>query len=261
MAERAGTIRGWLAHPLTRGLSIDDPRTTATRKQIIQEKAFLRKIYEDWYRSLAAAVPEGPGHVLEIGSGAGFLEEFIPGLITSEVFPCPGVKMVVDARQLPFHVGSLRAIVMTDVLHHIPEPRKLFAEAARCVRPGGVVTMIEPWVTPWAGLVYGRMHHEPYRPDAAEWEFPSTGPLSGANIALPWIMFVRDRKVFEAEFADWEVRRVRLHTPFRYLVSGGVSMRTLMPGFAHGVVKGLECMFKPIMNYVGMFAQVTLVRR
>ncbi len=260
MTGPAATIRGWLAHPLTRGLAIDDPRTTATRHRIIREKAFLRKIYEDWYRSLAAAVPEGPGEVLELGSGAGFLEKFIPNLITSEVFPCEGVRMVVDARKLPFADGSLKAIVMTDVLHHIPEPRRLFSEAARCVRPGGVITMVEPWVTPWAGFVYGRMHHEPYQPDAADWEFPSTGPLSGANIALPWIMFSRDRAKFEAEFPRWRVERVRPHTPLRYLLSGGVSMRSLMPGAAHGLVKGLERILSPIGASVAMFAQVTLTR-
>jgi len=44
--------------------------------------------------------------------------------------------------------GSLRAIVMTDVLHHIPNVESFFAEAARCVRPGGVIVMIEPWLTP-----------------------------------------------------------------------------------------------------------------
>jgi SAM-dependent methyltransferase len=261
MSGPAAAVRTWLAHPLTRGLSIDDPATTAIRRRIIREKPFLRKIYEDWYRTLAAAIPEGPGEVLELGSGAGFLEEFIPNLITSEVFPCPGVKMVVDARQLPFESGSLKAIVMTDVLHHIPGPRKLFAEAARCVRPGGVITMIEPWVTPWAGFIYGRMHHEPYRPDATEWEFPSSGPLSGANIALPWIVFSRDRASLEGEFPQWKVERIRLHTPLRYVLSGGVSMRSLMPGFAHGPVKALEWMLSSLARELAMFAQVTLQRQ
>jgi hypothetical protein len=60
--------------------------------------------------------------------------------------------------------------------------------------------MIEPWVTPWSRLVYTRMHHEPFVPAAAQWEFLTTGPLSGANGALPYILFSRDRAQFELEF-------------------------------------------------------------
>jgi hypothetical protein len=104
------------------------------------------------------------------------------------------------------------------------------------------------------------MHHEPYRPDATEWEFPSSGPLSGANIALPWIMFARDREVFEGEFPQWRVERVRLHTPLRYLVSGGISMRSLAPGGAHGLFKGVEWLLSPFGGQLAMFASVKLER-
>lgn len=256
----AAMFRGWLAHPLTRGMALDDPRTTEARRAIVRGKPFLRKVYEGWYRSLAAAVPEGPGGVLELGSGAGFLEEFIPGLITSDVMPCEGVARVVDARRMPFGEGELKAIVMTDVLHHIAEPRVFFAEAARCVRAGGVVSMIEPWVTAWSRLVYRRLHHEPFRPEAAAWEFPASGPLSGANGAMPWMIFERDRPAFEAEVPQWRIERVRVHTPLAYLLSGGVSMRSFLPGWAHGAVRFGEGMLRPVMNQVGMFAQVTLVR-
>ena len=42
-------LRSILAHPLTRGRSIDDPVTTDLRRSIITSKPFLRAIYEDWY--------------------------------------------------------------------------------------------------------------------------------------------------------------------------------------------------------------------
>src|SRR5437764_1132092 len=79
-------------------------------------------------------------------------------LITSDVFAAPGVDRIIDARELPFADASLRAIAMTDVLHHIAEPRRFLVEATRCIRPGGVLTMIEPWVTPWSRLVYRHLH-------------------------------------------------------------------------------------------------------
>ncbi len=81
-------LKSWISHPLTRGLYIDDLRTTHRRSQIIQQKVFLWRIYEEWYASIASALPSVEGLVLELGSGAGFMKDIIPGLITSEVFDC-----------------------------------------------------------------------------------------------------------------------------------------------------------------------------
>lgn len=251
-------IRAWLAHPLTRNLVLDDPRMTALRRRIIAGKPFLRAIYEEWYAGIVNALPGGEGAVLELGSGAGFLHEHIPGLITSDVTPGGSARVALDAHGLPFQDGSLRAIVMVDVLHHLHDVRRFFREAARCVRPQGAVVMVEPWVTPWSRFVYARLHHEPFQPDAADWSFPPGGPLSGANGALPWILFNRDRARFEDEYPEWSIRRIRLLMPFRYLLSGGVSMRSLMPGWSFGFWRSIEAWLSPWLPQLAMFAQVEL---
>jgi SAM-dependent methyltransferase len=253
-------LKAWLEHPLTRGLDPDDPRTTRLRQSIVAQKRFLRRLYEEWYQGLVADLPAGKGSVLELGSGAGFLREYIPDLITSEVFPTPGVRAVLDAHALPFADASLRAIVMTNVLHHLPRPRRFFAEAARCVTPGGAMVLVEPWVSAWSKLIYRKLHHEPFNPDAPQWEFPPTGPLSGANGALPWILFVRDRPQFEDEFPMWRVERVRPCMPFRYLLSGGLTTRWRMPGWSHAFWRSVEKCLQPWMHAWGMFAQFTLKR-
>jgi SAM-dependent methyltransferase len=253
-------LKEWLAHPLTKGMDIDDARTTELRRRIIREKPFLRKIYDEWYSAIAAALPPVGGAVLELGSGGGFQDEFIRDLITSEVFHCPGIRVVLDGCQLPFRDGALRAIVMTDVLHHVPQPRRFFADAARCVGMGGAVIMIEPWTTGWSKLIYKHLHHEPFAPAAPQWEFPSSGPLSGANGAMPWIIFERDRGQFEREFPTWRVETVRPMMPFRYLVSGGVSMRNLMPSWSYGAWRGLERVLQPCARQLGMFAFIVLRR-
>ncbi len=250
----------WLSHPLTRGLSIDDPRTTALRRQIVKEKPFLKKIYCEWYRSIAAALPAGPGRVLELGSGPGFLDQFIDGLITSEIFPCPGINVVLDGHCLPFADASLRAIAMVDVLHHLPRPRDFLCEAARCVRQDGAIVMIEPWASRWSEWVYRRFHNEPFEPRSAQWEFPASGPLSGANMAMPWMIFQRDRDLFEKEFPQWRVADIRPMMPFRYVLSGGVTRRSLMPGFMFGFWKGIETLLHPWRNSLAMFAQIRLTR-
>jgi SAM-dependent methyltransferase len=165
-----------------------------------------------------------------------------------------------DGAALPFADASLRAIVMVDVLHHIARPRDFFREAARCVRQSGAIVMVEPWVTNWSKLIYGHLHHEPFNPGATEWEFPSRGPLSSANGALPWIVFDRDRARFEQEFRCWRVQRIEPQMPFRYLVSGGISMRTLAPERTYPLWLGAENMLQPWMRSLAMFARIQVTR-
>jgi SAM-dependent methyltransferase len=263
MADRRGLgrLRAWLELPGASGSSLDHPSATLARREVLRKKPFLQKVYRDWYGRMLTALPVSGGKVLELGSGAAFLGEVVPGLVTSEIVAWEGVSMVADARALPFSPDSLRAILMTNVLHHLSDVRAFFREASRCVRPGGVVAMVEPWVTTWSRFVYGRFHDEPFAPEAGAWEFPSTGPLSGANGALPWIVFERDRRTFESEFSEWAIERAEPFMPLRYLLSGGLSLRSLMPGFSHGFWRGAEALLSPLRRQTAMFALVVLRRR
>ena len=90
-------VKAALAHPLTKELSIDDPETTVLRAEIIRQKAFLRRIYQSWYRLLIENIPAGDGQVAEIGSGAGFLKELYSAAITSEVFHSVNIDIVYNA--------------------------------------------------------------------------------------------------------------------------------------------------------------------
>jgi SAM-dependent methyltransferase len=240
---------------------LDDPRTTYARRQIIQEKEFLHKIYLEWYSSLSSTLHHPKKPILEIGSGAGFLSEHIPNLISSDIRSYPWLSIVLDGHHLPFASEALHAIVMNNVLHHMPTPEDFISEATRCVVPGGVLSMIEPWVTQWSTLIYKKLHHEPFNLLAKNWGFPSSGALSGANSALPWIIFERDRKRFEREFPQWKIMKISLGMPFRYLLSGGVSTRTLMPGFTFSFWRKLEEFFSPWMHKWAMFALIVLEKQ
>ena len=248
------------AHRLTRGLDLDDPLTIRLRQGILRDKKFLKRVYEEWYKRLALVMSPCEGPVLELGSGPGFLSEYIPGLITSDVLHCPEVDLVLDGRRLPFRDGSLGGIVMTNVFHHVARPRCLLKEAARCVRPGGAMAMIEPWVSTWSTLIYRTIHHEPFEPQAASWEFPPSGPLSGANGALPWIIFSRDNQRFREEFPEWHISSVTALNPFVYLVSCGFSDLDPMPAWCFGPWCALERAFQPWIGSWAMFSQIVLAR-
>jgi SAM-dependent methyltransferase len=49
-----------------------------------------------------------------------------------------------DATALPFRNGTFRSVFVRDLLHHLPEPRRATAEAARVLAPGGTLLVLEP---------------------------------------------------------------------------------------------------------------------
>jgi SAM-dependent methyltransferase len=251
----------WLAHPLTRDLHPDDPATTKARRQIVASKPFLRRIYAEWYGKLIARLPSLEGEVLELGSGAGFFRELLPEVITSEVFYCEAIQSVIDARKLPFRDGALRAIVMTDVMHHIPDIEAFLGEAQRTLRSGGRLLMVEPWVSTWSTFIYKRFHSEPFLPEASAWSFPATGPLSGANGALPWIVFDRDMEIFRRRYPTLQLVGIERFMPFRYLLSGGISTRVSMPGWSFVAWRALEGLLAPVQRHIAMFALIEIERR
>ena len=250
-------LTGLLSHPLSRGLDIDDPATTILRRDIIRSKPFLKRIYDEWYADISGYFSQS-SKVLELGTGAGFLKEYMNGLITSEVFPTAGIDLVVDAKQIPMEDESLDGIVMTNVLHHIPDCIRFFKEAERTIRPGGTLVMIEPWFTPWSGFVYKTLHHEPFSPNVAEWAFAGQGTLSDANGALPWIVFKRDKNRFEALFPDLRIEQISPMMPLSYILSGGISMRAFLPGWSFDFIRSLEKM--TVEKSMAMFVSIVITK-
>jgi len=167
------------------------------------------------------------------------------------------VDKVFSASKIPFEDGSVGAFLMIDVLHHITEPRVFFTEAARCLEVSGKIVMIEPANTLWARFIYRNFHHELFETQA-DWTLEAGGPLSVGNGALPWIIFSRDRKIFESQFPSLKIIAIRNHTPFRYLLSGGLSYRQLVPSFTYQLVKALEFALSPFNDWLGMFQTIEL---
>lgn len=234
---------------------LDNPATTDhLHRAILARKPFLRRLYLEYYRKFRQSLPATSSHpvLVELGSGGGFLKEVVPGAITSDVMPLSGLDLRLSGTALPFRSASVHAFFLLDTFHHIPMAAEFLAEAERCLKPGGRLVMMEPANTWWGRYIFMNHHHEPFNPEGG-WTFESTGPLTSANGALPWIVFSRDRARFHREFPRLRLRRFRAHTPIRYLLSGGFSLRQLVPSSTFALMTLLEGLLAPLFPWIGMF--------
>ncbi|MBS1653079.1 MAG: class I SAM-dependent methyltransferase [Bacteroidetes bacterium] len=240
--------------------SLDDPRTTIEHRNIILNKPFLKRVYIRWYNIFLKNIPEISGVKLEVGSGGGFLKEVIKDVETSDILDLPNVDKIFSAEKLPYANNTLSAIMMLNVFHHIPKPYLFLEEAQRCLKPGGRIVMIEPANTLLAKFIYKRFHHEPFD-ISGEREIKPGNPLSNSNQALPYIYFERDKDWFLKKFNALEIKSIKKHSPFMYILSGGVSRSAMLPDFLYTPALGIELLFSPLNSLIGLFSTVVIEKK
>lgn len=237
---------------------LDDPNATLAHRDIILQKPYLKRLYQDWYKVFidrSRAIKNGK--YLEIGSGGGFLKDVFPEVITSDILELPNVDQVFSAESLPFKDQELASIMMLNVFHHIPKPYLFLKEAQRTLIPGGKIIMIEPANSALGRFIYKRFHHEPFD-EAGGREILAGNPLSNSNQALPYIYFERDTDLFKKEYPHLKIKNIQYHSPFSYVISGGVSRSALLPYFMYSFVKGAEWLLSPFSKQIGLFCTVEI---
>ncbi len=242
---------------------LDLPETSLEHRNIILSKPFLKRIYVDWYlqfKSYSESL-QLSGDVVEIGSGGGFLKDIYPEVITSDIMPLSVCDMQFSAQEMPFENDTLKAIFMLNVLHHIPDTEAFFHEAQRTLKKGGVIYMIEPATTWFSKFIYKNFHHEPFDENVRDWKFNSKGPLSDANGAIPWIVFQRDYSKFQKLFPELELISFEHHTPFKYLLSGGLSKPNLVPYKLFGFISLIEKMFSSLSSKTALFQTINVRKK
>jgi hypothetical protein len=85
--------------------------------------------------------------------------------------------------------------------------------------------------------------------------------MSGANQALSYIVFVRDRAKLLALHPQLEIVEHRpLNNYLRYLLCGGLNFRSLLPGFTAPLIKGVEWLLTPF-NRIFALHHIIVIRK
>src|SRR5262245_34691079 len=201
----------------------------ANHRSIWERKPVLRLVYDDFYDRIAAACR--PGLTLEIGGGIGNLKRRLADVISTDIQCAPWLDCVADAQRLPFADGCAANIVMVDVLHHLEFPVTFFREAARVLRRGGRVLMVEPAVTWGSSLFYRLLHHEPVRTSAEVLGDGEPDPRRDpydSNQAIPTLLATRDRERFHRLFPGLRLAWVQWFSLAAYPLSGGFQSWSLI---------------------------------
>lgn len=255
-----------LQEPEVAGCAVDGSERFDAHRAVLQRKAMIREVFEDFhalFRELDARLLSGPGMVVELGAGVYPVRETTPGVLATDVVAAAHLDRTLDAEAMDLPDGSVHAFYLQNVFHHFPHPSRFFAELERTLVPGGGAILIEPGDGALAAWLYPRLFaSEGYDKHAASWESEVGGPMSGANQALSHLVFDRDLARFAQSHPDLEiVHRDVLPNWIRYLASGGLNFRPLVPAFATPLLRGMERLLSPMRRMLGLHRVIVLRRR
>jgi SAM-dependent methyltransferase len=201
----------------------------ARYREVWEHKPVLRVIYDDFYDRLAAACVAGL--TIEIGGGVGNLKQRLGKVVATDIQLAPWLDCVADAQRLPFAPACAANIVLVDVLHHLEFPISFLREAARVLRSGGRLIMVEPAITWGSTLLYRLFHHEPVRTSAEVLvegtPDPGRDPYC-SNQAIPTLLATRERDRLHRVVPDLRVVRVDWFSLAAYPLSGGFKAWSLI---------------------------------
>jgi len=260
-------IRNALYEPMLAKIDVDDPRMLDFHRHILSRKPLLRSAFTSFYSDMAGAADhcfKVEGLEIELGSGAGFFKDVRPSVTTTDLREAPYIDRVIDAQAMELPNASVRSIYAINVFHHLPDPDLFFNELTRVLVPGGGCILVEPHIGFASRLLHTYLHKdEHYDPLVPSWRTSAIeGPMSGANKALSYVVFDRDRAEFERRYGDKLeiVSQTYCLNSLRYFFSGGVNFKQLLPTFLGSTLRRIECLMGPFARHL-TFHQLIVIRR
>lgn len=86
--------------------------------------------------------------------------------------------------------------------------------------------------------------------------------MAGANQALSYIVFKRDLDLFLKKYPQLEVVEQKvLPNYLRYLLSGGLNFRQILPSFCEPVIKLMEFLISPFNSTLGLHHSIVIRKK
>ncbi|MBA1376353.1 class I SAM-dependent methyltransferase [Pseudomonas brassicacearum subsp. neoaurantiaca] len=246
-------------------MDVDGVERLELHGRVLGRKRMLREVFVEFHHAfhrLANRYFEVDGLEVELGAGIAPMRNSYPKVLATDIVRTEQLDMALNAEAMDLGDRSVRAFYGQNCFHHFPHPDRFFTELERTIKIGGGAILIEPFHGPFAAFLYRRLFKsEGFDMHFPSWETPSTGPMNGANQALSYIVFVRDRQIFERKHPGLEIVHQEICGNYlRYLISGGLNFRQLLPDALIPVLKVIEKLLHPLRRVLALHHIVVLRR-
>jgi SAM-dependent methyltransferase len=246
-----------LRDPLLDGMDIDGVNRLELHRKMLEKKRMLREVFTEFhhlFRKLDEQFFSGEGIEVELGAGVSPIRDSYPEVLATDIVEAPHLNQVINAEAMDFEDQSVRTIYGQNCFHHFPHPDQFFSELDRVLVPGGGVILLEPYYGPLATFLFKRLFRtEGFDKNYSSWETPVEGPMNGANQALSYIVFIRDHKEYESKYPSLKIVHQELVGNYlKYLLSGGLNFRQLLPDSFSGFVSLLEKLLSPLNKWIAL---------
>jgi hypothetical protein len=224
-----------------------------------------------WYRNLfkiqLTDLNMNEAKVLEIGSGTSPINYLYPNVVTSDILNLEYIDHIFDCHNIEsfrdIEDGSLDAIIMTNVLHHLRKPILFINRAASKLKYNGIICATEPYLSFVSKILYKYIHHEKLDLKITAPELNDvSGPLSSSNIALPYLMFFRQKAWLSDLKEKYTIDISSYYTFSSYFISGGISKKIAIPHQIYKRIFKIDSYLANIMpNIFASFFIVKLSRK
>lgn len=252
-----------LRDPSVKDMDVNAGDRISVHSQIFQRRRMLREVFTEFHHQfhrLDRRYFSGDGLRIELGAGVAPIRETYPDVLATDVVAGPGLDRILDAQNMDLEAGSVRAFFGQNCFHHFPHPENFFAELGRVLSNGGGAVLLEPYHGPVASVFYPGLHRtEGFDKKFPSWNTPVSGPMSGANQALSYIVFDRDRKEFEKQFPNLKIVHQEVCSNYlKYLLSGGLNFRQLSPNWTTPAVDAVQGILSPLNKWIGLHHVIVL---
>jgi SAM-dependent methyltransferase len=217
----------------------------------------LREVFTEFHHTLHKLDQKflkADGLKIELGAGVKPIRDSYPEVLATDVIDSPQLDQVLNAEDMNLKNGSVSVLFGQNCFHHFPHPDSFFKEANRVLSVGGGVILLEPYYGPFASFLFKRLFRtEGFDKDFSSWETPVRGPMNGANQALSYIVFIRDKLEFEKRYPTLKIVHLELCGNYlKYLVSGGLNFRQLLPDWITPVINLFQLVLFPLNRWLSL---------
>lgn len=254
-----------LRAPSIESMDVDGIDRLEIHKNILARKPMLREVFTEFhhiFRELDENYFSAQGLKLELGAGIAPIRDSYPDVLATDVVYGAHLDRILDAENMDLADNSVRVVYGQNCFHHFPHPGKFFNELERVLAPGGGAILLEPYYGSFATFLFKRLFKtEGFDKNFPSWETPVAGPMNGANQALSYIVFVRDRAAFERKHPTLKIVHQQLCGNYlKYLISGGLNFKQLLPDGMSPLVGFFQLLLSPLNRWIALH-HIVLVRK